>query len=119
MDHEKLKKFVEISGDHNPLHTDEAYAKSKGYPSEVVHGLLSSSLYSSLVGLYLPGKYALLHSINISFEKPVFCGDELTVAGEVTYINEAYQQIEIKASITNQNHVRVSSAKIKAGLLHE
>ena len=111
-----VDSFREITGDINPLHTDCNYAKSKGYPDMVVYGMLTSSFYSTLVGLYLPGKHSLLQAINISFNVPVFIGDRLIVYGEVTYINEAYKQLEIKAFITNQNNKKVSKAKIKASL---
>ena len=46
-------------------------------------------------------------------------GDNLTISGMVTYINDAYKQIEIKASIINQNHKKVSKALIKVGLIDE
>ena len=111
-----MDSFKEITGDINPLHTDCNYAKSKGYTDRVVYGMLISSFYSTLVGLYLPGKHSLLQAINISFNVPVFIGDRLIVYGEVTYINEAYKQLEIKAFITNQNNKKVSKAKIKASL---
>ena len=69
--------------------------------------------------MYLPGKFALLHSVDIQFLKPAFIGDKLTVYGKVEYINEAYKQIEVKAHITNQNQNRISKATIKIGILNE
>jgi 3-hydroxybutyryl-CoA dehydratase len=112
-----LGKFLEISGDTNPLHVDLGYALSKGFKDKVVYGLLTSAFYSTLAGVYLPGKYCILQGLDISFSKPVFVGDTLTVAGKVSYINEAYKQLEIKAVITNQDGVKVSKAKIKTGLI--
>lgn len=114
-----LESFVSFCGDDNPLHVDSEYARGKGYKSNVVHGLLTSSFYSTLAGVYLPGKYCLLHGINISFIKPVFVGDNLTIAGEVVHLNEAYRQIEIKATILNQEGQKVSKALIKAGIMYE
>jgi acyl dehydratase len=90
-----------------------------GYPGRVVYGLLTSSFYSTLVGVYLPGKYCLLQGLDIQFSKPVYIGEHLAISGKVTYINEAYRQIEIKANITNQNNVKISRAKIKVGVLDE
>jgi 3-hydroxybutyryl-CoA dehydratase len=109
---EMLSIFSSLSGDNNPLHCDEVYAKSLGHPSCVVHGMLTSSLYSRLVGVYLPGKYALLQSIDIKFLSPVFVDDILTVIGEVTYRQNAYKVIEIKAKIENQHKKCISKAKI-------
>lgn len=110
-----LESFADISGDQNPLHTDEAYAKESGYEGRVVFGMLTASFYSTLVGMYLPGKLALFQGIDISFRSPVFVADRLTVTGTVSYLNEAYRQIEIKATIRNQDGKIVSKAKIKTG----
>ncbi len=115
----KLDKFLDISNDINPLHTDSEYAKEKGFDDRVVYGLLTSSFYSTLVGVYLPGKYCILQSIDIQFSKPVYIDDNLTITGKVSYINEAYKQIEIKATIVNQNGQKVSKATIKTGLIDE
>jgi 3-hydroxybutyryl-CoA dehydratase len=86
----------------------------------VVYGFLTSSFYSTLVGVYLPGKYALLQEVKkISFEKPVYIDDELTIHGIISFMNEAYKVIEIKAMIKNQNSEIISRAKINVGLLDE
>ena len=119
IDSSKLDKFLDISNDINPLHTDSEYAKEKGFDDRVVYGLLTSSFYSTLVGVYLPGKYCILQSIDIQFSKPVYIDDNLTITGKVSYINQAYKQIEIKATIVNQNGKKVSKATIKTGLIDE
>ncbi|MBT5231624.1 MAG: dehydratase [Methylococcales bacterium] len=113
------EKFIAISNDTNPLHTDVSYAKSKGFDGTLVHGLLTSSFYSTLVGVYLPGKFCILQGIDISFSKPVYLNDHLHISGKVKYINEAYQQIEIKAIISNQDNVKISKATIKVGIMDE
>jgi 3-hydroxybutyryl-CoA dehydratase len=111
-----FKSFLNLTGDTNPLHMDSDYAKKLGFKSKVAYGMLTSSFYSTLVGVYLPGEYALLHGIDIQFNKPAYVGDNLVVAGEVTFINEAYRQIEVKGDIKNQEGVQISKAKIKVGL---
>ena len=117
IDVSKMDKFLDISNDINPLHIDNNYAKEKGFSSRVVYGLLTSSFYSTLVGVYLPGKYGILQGVDIQFSKPVYIGDTLKISGKVIYINIAYKQIEIKAFITNQNNEKVSKATIKTGVL--
>jgi len=116
---EKLDKFREISGDINPLHTDTEYSKSRGFSDRVVHGMLTSIFFSTLVGVYLPGKYCILQGIDIQFSKPVYIDDVLTITGKVSYINEAYRQIEVKAVIVNQDDEKVSKATIKVGVIDE
>lgn len=114
---DRMRAFEKLSGDTNPLHTSEEFARSQGFPGKVVYGLLHASFYSTLVGVHLPGRYALLHGANISFLKPVFVGDVLEVKGTITYLNESHRQIEISAEILNGKNELVSRAKIKAGCL--
>ena len=116
---EKLDQFLKISGDINPLHTDAEYSKSKGFSDRVVYGMLTSSFFSTLVGVYLPGKYCILQGVDIQFSKPVYIDDILTITGKVIYINEAYKQLEIKAGIINQDNKKVSKATIKVGVMDE
>ena len=119
IDESIMDKFLDISNDTNPLHIDSQYAVSKGFRAKVVYGLLTSSYYSTLVGVHIPGKYCILQGIDIQFSRPVYIGDTLRVSGEVVYINNAYKQIEIKAFITNQESLKVSKATIKVGLIDE
>ena len=116
---EKQDKFLKISGDINPLHTDAEYSKSKGFSDRVVYGMLTSSFLSTLVGVYLPGKYCILQGVDIQFSKPVYIDDILTITGKVIYINETYKQLEIKAVIINQDNKKVSKATIKVGVMDE
>jgi len=116
---EKLDKFLKISGDINPLHTDAEYSKSKGFSDRVVYGMLTSSFFSTLVGVYLPGKYCILQGVDIQFSRPAYIDDILTITGKVSYINEAYKQLEIKAVIINQDNKKVSKATIKVGVMDE
>ena len=112
---EMAQEFARISGDINPLHVDRAYASSAGFASPVLFGMMTSSLYSTLVGVYLPGKYALLQGIDIDFNSPVFAGDKLFVQGEVVFLSEAYKRLEVKASIRKEDRKLVSKAIIRAG----
>jgi 3-hydroxybutyryl-CoA dehydratase len=113
-----MDTFRELSGDTNPLHMDEAFARSAGQPSIVVFGLLSAAMYSRLVGVYLPGRYALLQGIDVDFVKPAFAGDVLNVSGLISYRNEAYRRLELSARITTPGGQMISRAKIKVGV-HE
>ena len=115
---EMMNQFLAISGDSNPLHQNPEYAHERGFKDRVVYGFLTSSFYSTLVGVHLPGKYALLQGVKkINFLKPVFVGDQLTVFGKISHINEAFKVVEIKARIINQKKEVVSDAIISVGLL--
>lgn len=114
---ENMKNFEKISGDLNPLHISKEYAKSKNMIDRVVYGMLTSSYYSTLVGMHLPGERCLLQGIDISFRLPVFIGEKLKIVGEISYINTLYKVVEIKAYIKNENGKKISTAKIKVGVL--
>ena len=113
-----MDAFGGLSGDVNPLHVDADYAARAGFRAPVAFGLLTSAFYSQLVGVHLPGRFALLHGIDIDFVSPAFVGDVLRVAGEITFLTDAYHRIEMRARITNQDGKVVSKAKIRVGL-HE
>lgn len=108
--------FARLSGDVNPLHTDDAFAKALGHPGRMAHGMLVASFFSTLVGLHLPGRHALLHGVDAQFHKPVYPGDQLTVSGEVRHVSVAARQAEIKARIVNQRGETVCKATLKVGL---
>lgn len=114
---EMLEGFAAISGDWNPMHHDAEFARKAGFPGVVVYGMLTSSLYSQLVGMYLPGRFALLHGITIDFKALAFVGDQLEVGGEIVHLTDAYRQIQIKATI-HREETLISRATIRVGL-HE
>lgn len=115
---EKMQEdFGGITGDVNPLHLSEDFAKAKGYEGRVVYGMLTSSFYSTLAGVYLPGERSLVHSLEAKYLKPVYIGDELTIEGKVDEKNDTYQLIRIKAIIRNQKGEKVSKAVIQVGLI--
>jgi 3-hydroxybutyryl-CoA dehydratase len=116
---EMMARFLRDTGDCNPLHVDAAYAQQAGFKDRVAYGLLTSSLYSTLAGVHLPGKRCLLQGIDVTFLSPVYAGDKLKVSGEIAYLNESCRQAEIRAQIVNASGVKVSRAKIKAGVLAE
>lgn len=114
---EMLDKFREITGDNNPLHTEEAFAKQKGYDSCVAYGMLTASFLSTLAGVYLPGEKSLIHSVETKFVKPVFVGDTLTVTGKVAEKNELFSVITLKVTITNQHKEKVLRGSMQIGVL--
>ena len=97
------RDFAKISGDFNPLHMDEKYAKGTKFEKRVCHGMLLASFFSRLVGMYLPGKNALYFSQNLNFVGPCFIGDKIIVRGEVIDKSEATKMITLKTTITNQD----------------
>lgn len=115
---EKMQKFLEITGDINPLHNDINYAKEKGYNERVVYGMLTASALSTLAGVYLPGKKSLIHSIDLSFVKPVFILNcPLKVSGKVINKDDRFKQIEIKCQVLDKTDTKVLKANMKVGFI--
>ena len=99
---EKLERdFAKISGDFNPLHMDEQYAKKTKFGKRVCHGMLLGSFFSRLVGMYLPGKNALYFSQNLNFVGPCFIGDIVIVKGKIINKSESTKMIKIETTIKN------------------
>lgn len=112
-----LKQFCRMTGDVNPLHTDENFAKEKGYESNVAYGMLTASFLSTLAGVYLPGERSLIHSVESKFTKPVYVGDTLTISGQVTECNEMFSVFTMKTTIVNQKGEKVLRGKMQVGIL--
>lgn len=114
---EMLEQFCQITGDVNPLHTQESFAKEKGYETRVAYGMLTASFLSTLAGVYLPGERSLIHSVESKFTKPVYAGDVLTVSGQVTECNEMFSVFTMKTVIVNQKGEKVLRGKMQVGVL--
>ena len=108
--------FSRITGDLNPLHTDEEYARGKGYDGRVVFGMLTGAFLSTLAGMYLPGERSLIQAVELKLRKPVYIGDELTVSGTVADKSDAVSTITVKVTITNQNGEKVARGQMQIGV---
>lgn len=94
-----VQTFASLSGDYNPLHTDDAYAKNTPFGQKVVHGMFLGALVSRLVGMQLPGKQALLMKESLEFKKPVHVGDIITVEGTIVLASPATRIVELDVQI--------------------
>jgi 3-hydroxybutyryl-CoA dehydratase len=80
-----VRKFAEVSGDYNPVHLDEDYAKDSRFGRRIAHGLFSASFFSGLFGTKLPGRGCVYAAQNLKFRRPVYIGD--TVVATVTVLS--------------------------------
>jgi acyl dehydratase len=95
--------FANFSGDYNPLHMDQNFAKSKNFKNRVCHGMLLSSFFSRLIGMYLPGKNSLYFSQTINFQLPCYINQKITVSGEVKEIIPSIKTIVLETKIFNDS----------------
>jgi 3-oxoacyl-[acyl-carrier protein] reductase len=100
---EDVAAFAALTGDYNPLHVDPDYAKTTEFGKQVVHGMLSASFISTLIGMLLPGPGALWTSQTLNFRGPAFIGDTITVRGVVRQKVVAARYLALDISVTNQS----------------
>lgn len=99
---EMVNRFADLTGDLNPLHTDEKYAAQTKFKGKIVHGMLAASFFSTLVGMYCPGKKNLYLSQNSQFKSPLKVNETIKVVGEITQKVDSFKIISIKTTIYNE-----------------
>ena len=87
--------FARISGDHNPLHMDEEYAKTTQFGGRIAHGALSASYISAVLGNDLPGPGAVFLELNLKFVRPVRIGKTVTSTAEVIEMVERGNRVRL------------------------
>lgn len=83
---EMIERFAEASGDYNPIHLDDAAAREAGFKWRIAHGMLVASIISCVLGQEFPGPGTVYLGQTLSFKRPVFMGDAITVRVEVKAI---------------------------------
>lgn len=78
--------FANTSGDFNPLHIDEEYARRSVFEHRIVHGILTAGIISTVLGSEIPGVGTVFVELHIRFLKPVFFNDTVTATATVTEI---------------------------------
>jgi len=92
---EEVEAFARITGDVNPAHLDEEFAATTVFGRRVVHGMLTASLISAVLGTRLPGRGAIYVSQSIQFRTPVFIGDTVTAEVEVTSVDARRRRVTL------------------------
>ncbi len=96
-----IELFAEVSGDFNPVHMSDDFAKKTFFDGRIAHGVFALGLISA-AGAKLPGLVILL-SMSSKFLKPVRIGDTITAVAEVTAARKEKGIITLKNTCTNQN----------------
>ncbi|MFZ5718476.1 MAG: MaoC family dehydratase [Pseudomonadota bacterium] len=84
-----IEAFAEVSGDNNPVHLDEEYARTTTFGERIAHGMLSAAYISAILGTKLPGPGAIYLSQTLRFRRPVKIGDLVVARVTVTELDEA------------------------------
>jgi acyl dehydratase len=98
-----VKTYAELTGDHNPLHFDEAYAAKTPFGRLVVHGGLTTGILNALVAEDLPGPGTVFMTMDLQFTKPVFIGDTITATAEVLELHATKPVCTLAVKIVRQD----------------
>ncbi|HEX2893869.1 MAG TPA: MaoC family dehydratase [Marmoricola sp.] len=97
---EIVQAFADVSGDHNPLHLDDAYAATTMFGRRIAHGLIAASQISAILANDLPGPGTIYLSQALEFKAPVFIGDTIRATVTVSSVDDR-DRVALDTSVTN------------------
>ena len=109
--------FAELTGDINPLHMDESYAATTSLRKRVVHGMLSASFISTIIGTRLPGAGALWYEQHLRFLLPVRIGEEIKVTAKVKHKSTAQRILTIETNVYGEGNRKVIEGEAKVKMM--
>lgn len=110
-------EFIHLFKDRNPLHTDTAFAKDRGFEGKVMHGNILCGFLSYFIGECLPVKQVMILSQEINFTLPVYLHDHLDFHAEILDVHESVGAIEFKFHFKNSDRKKVARGKIQIRVL--
>ncbi len=113
-----IQQFAELTGDDNPLHVDRKFAETTSFKGVVVHGMLSASFVSTVIGTKLPGDGALWMSQSFNFLLPVRLNDTLTISCTVAKKHPRDRLLDLDVLILNQDKKQVLTGTSRVKLLN-
>lgn len=96
--------FATASGDFNPIHLDEEYAKNSIFKTTIIHGFLGGSIFSKVFGTIFPGNGTIYLKQDLSFLKPMFTNKNYISKFEVVETDLTKNRAVVKTSILNENN---------------
>jgi|SRR3989338_1579005 len=108
-------KFAELSGNWNPLHISDNFARGKGFDKQLIYGILLASKFSYLLGMLLPGKNSICLAQTLNYHRPVLAGEKFYFKGKVLAKSNSTKVIEIKTELfdADKNLAVDGIAKVK------
>lgn len=93
---QRVRAFAEATGDFNPLHLDEEYARGTIFGSRVAHGMIHGGIFSAIMGQRFPGPGTIYLSQTLRFRKPVFLGERIRYRVEIVEIIQEKNRLKFK-----------------------
>jgi 3-hydroxybutyryl-CoA dehydratase len=91
-----IEAFAAVSGDHNPVHLDDAYAKTTMFKGRIAHGMLGASFISTAIASKLPGPGSVYLAQSLSFKAPVRPGDKVETVITVAEVIADKRRVVLK-----------------------
>ena len=107
-----IELFAEVSGDRNPLHMDEEFAKKTAFGQRIAHGALTASYISGILGNDLPGPGSIFVGLSMRFRRPVYIGSNVIVRVVVTEMIERGNRVTLKVSCNVDGKAAISGEAI-------
>jgi 3-hydroxybutyryl-CoA dehydratase len=99
--------YAGITGDTNPAHIDEEYAKGTFFKTRIAHGMLSAGFISAVLANRLPGPGTVYVKQELRFLAPVHMGDTITARAEVSEIIPQKNRVKLRTYCVNQDGTTV------------
>ena len=109
---EHIEAFARLSGDRNPVHFDDAFARRMGFDGRIAHGAITGALVSAVLGMDLPGPGTVFLEQRLRFLKPVRPGDTIVAALEVTKVRPDKPILTLAATVTGAGGERVAEGEL-------
>ena len=97
-----IRAFADVTGDRNPLHLDEEFARQTRFGRRIAHGMLCASLISAVIANEMPGDGSIYLGQTFKFVAPVFLGDTVTARVTIIQIREDKPIVKLETVCTNQ-----------------
>ena len=105
---ENINLFADVTGDHNPLHSDVDYALKTRFKQPIAHGMFGAGIISAALGTRLaPSSVVVYLGQNLKFRAPVMAGDHITAQCSVTMVDPEKSRINLQTNVVNQDGVEV------------
>jgi len=114
---EEIDQFAKLSGDFNPVHLDDAFAKKTRFGGRIAHGMWAAALISAVLGTRLPGPGTIYLNQTLTFKAPVIPGDTITAKVTVVKVREDKRILTLETVCENQKGERILEGE--AVVLHE
>lgn len=105
-------QFADISGDNNPIHLDEDYAKTTRFGECIAHGALTASFISAAIGTKLPGPGCIFVSLNMRFMRPVKIGVAVLTKVSVREKDPAKNMVTLEVSCSVNNKIALAGEAV-------